>query len=171
MARIASETTDDRLVCLAIRCSSCQDLEKLTLDVTKAGNGTGTVTSDPAGINCGTDCSEAYTPGTTVVLTATPTSGSVFIGWSGACKHTNPDCQVVMNSDKSVTAHFSSSSIIFNDVSSGHWAYWYINALYNNGITVGCGGGNYCPEDSVTRDQMAAFYNGPRKLDNMISYR
>ncbi|RPI80366.1 MAG: hypothetical protein EHM41_22875, partial [Chloroflexi bacterium] len=48
-----------------------------------AGTGNGTVSSNLAGINCGSDCSESYTSGTIVVLTATPTAGSVFSGWSG----------------------------------------------------------------------------------------
>lgn len=43
------------------------------LTVSKAGSGT--VTSSPAGINCGSDCGETYANGTTVTLTATPTSG------------------------------------------------------------------------------------------------
>ena len=42
------------------------------LTVTKAGNGVGTVTSNPAGINCGTDCTESYPTNTMVTLTATP---------------------------------------------------------------------------------------------------
>src|SRR5215217_1128508 len=42
------------------------------LSVTKDGAGTGTVTSDPTGINCGTDCSESYVQGTSVTLTAAP---------------------------------------------------------------------------------------------------
>ena len=40
--------------------------------VTKAGTGTGTVTSTPAGINCGSTCSASYTSGTSVTLTASP---------------------------------------------------------------------------------------------------
>jgi hypothetical protein len=32
-----------------------------------------------------------------------------------------------------------------------------INALAASGITLGCGGGVYCPAASVTREQMAAF--------------
>jgi hypothetical protein len=45
----------------------------------------------------------------------------------------------------------------FADVpcSSG-FARW-INELVERNITVGCGGGNYCPGDSVTRAQMAVF--------------
>ncbi len=54
-----------------------------TLDADRTGTGTGTVSSDPAGINCGSDCSEEYPSFTTVTLTATPASGSTFTGWSG----------------------------------------------------------------------------------------
>ena len=46
---------------------------------------------------------------------------------------------------------------IFADVLSSYWAVSWIERLYNTGITTGCGGGNYCPEDSVTRAQMAVF--------------
>ena len=51
----------------------------------KAGTGIGTVTSVPAGINCGTDCSEVVNYGTVVTLSAAPSTGrgSVFSGWSG----------------------------------------------------------------------------------------
>ncbi|MFA6428269.1 MAG: hypothetical protein WCW02_01875, partial [Candidatus Buchananbacteria bacterium] len=48
------------------------DSEINTLTITKLGTGTGTVTSDPAGISCGLDCFEAYASSTVVVLTAVP---------------------------------------------------------------------------------------------------
>ena len=54
-----------------------------TLTVSQSGIGTGTVTSNPAGINCGSNCSDSYNCGTTVTLAATPAQGSVFSGWSG----------------------------------------------------------------------------------------
>ena len=41
-----------------------------TLTVTKGGSGTGTVTSSPGGINCGSDCSQAFDQGTSVTLSA-----------------------------------------------------------------------------------------------------
>jgi hypothetical protein len=46
---------------------------------------------------------------------------------------------------------------MFNDVSASHWAADWIEQLANEGITSGCGGGNYCPADPATRAQMAVF--------------
>ena len=79
------------------------------LTVSKTGTGAGTVTSSPAGITCGSDCSESYQQGTSVTLTATPSSGSSFAGWSGGCSGTAP-CVLTMNANKSVTAMFNSPS-------------------------------------------------------------
>jgi len=46
---------------------------------------------------------------------------------------------------------------VFGDVDLGHWAVHWIEQLAAEGITAGCGGGNYCPDAPVTRDQMAVF--------------
>ena len=46
---------------------------------------------------------------------------------------------------------------VFSDVDLGYWAANWIEQLAVEGITAGCGNGNYCPEDEVTRDQMAVF--------------
>lgn len=79
---------------------------QMQLQVSKTGSGSGTVTSAPAGINCGSTCSASYNSGTNVTLTATPASGSTFVGWSGACSGTG-SCTVTMNSAKTVTAQFN----------------------------------------------------------------
>jgi len=50
-----------------------------------------------------------------------------------------------------------SSAQTFSDVQANHWAYSFVETLAANGITAGCGGGNYCPESTVTRAQMAVF--------------
>jgi List-Bact-rpt repeat protein len=78
------------------------------LTVTKNGNGSGVVTSNPSGISCGAACSAEFTTPTTVVfLEATPSGGSTFSGWSGAgCSGTGA-CVVVMVSDQNVTATFT----------------------------------------------------------------
>jgi hypothetical protein len=51
------------------------------------------------------------------------------------------------------------SQTLFADVPLGHWAYDYVMALYNSGITGGCSTTPplFCPEDSITRWQMAVF--------------
>jgi uncharacterized delta-60 repeat protein len=77
-----------------------------TLTVSNAGSGTGSVTSSPAGIDCGTTCSHAYSYGTAANLTAAPNSGSTFKGWSGACSGAGT-CTVSMSQAQSVTATFS----------------------------------------------------------------
>lgn len=76
-----------------------------TLTVTQAGSGSGTMTSSPAGISCGTDCSETYNSGTVVNLTAIPATGSAFAGWSGDADCT--DGSVTMNTSKTCTATFN----------------------------------------------------------------
>lgn len=45
----------------------------------------------------------------------------------------------------------------FGDVPTSHPFFQYIEALVDSGITAGCGGGNYCPNDPLTRGQMAVF--------------
>lgn len=51
----------------------------------------------------------------------------------------------------------NSSAQTFNDVPGDYWAYEFIEILAANGITTGCGNGNYCPEEPVSRAQMAVF--------------
>ncbi|MFZ5875092.1 MAG: InlB B-repeat-containing protein [Nitrospirota bacterium] len=78
------------------------------LTVTPAGGGTGTVTSNPAGITCGATCAAPYSSGTNVTLTAAPATGSVFVGWSGtgiSCPGTG-SCSVSMTQAQTVTATF-----------------------------------------------------------------
>jgi hypothetical protein len=45
----------------------------------------------------------------------------------------------------------------FGDVPTSHPFFRYIEALAASGITGGCGGGNFCPNNPVTRGQMAVF--------------
>jgi hypothetical protein len=45
----------------------------------------------------------------------------------------------------------------FSDVSAGHWAFKYIQKMYEDEITTGYSDGTYRPAGYVTRGQMAAF--------------
>lgn len=75
------------------------------LSVGFAGAGSGTVSSSPAGISCGSVCSHLFDIGASVTLTAVPASGSTFAGWSGACIGRGP-CPVSLESDSLVVASF-----------------------------------------------------------------
>jgi uncharacterized repeat protein (TIGR01451 family) len=77
-----------------------------TLTVSTAGGGTGAVTSDPAGINCGRDCTENYGQGTLVTLAAHPGAKSFLATWSGDCSGTEQTTTVTLDSDKTCTAAF-----------------------------------------------------------------
>ena len=88
------------------------------LSVTNAGTGGGTVTSSPAGINCGATCVANFTSGTSVTLSAVASSGSVFAGWSGGGCSGTGGCTVSMTAATSVTATFTALTV-FNVVISG----------------------------------------------------
>src|SRR5207249_2705982 len=78
-------------------------LNQFTLTVAKAGNALGTVTSSPAGIDCGPTCAANFNFGAHVTLTATPTGSGTFAGWSGAgCSGADP-CVVTINNAESCT--------------------------------------------------------------------
>jgi Ca2+-binding RTX toxin-like protein len=79
-----------------------------TLTVNKDGAGQGTVTSSPDGINCGGTCSVEYISGTGVTLTAHPSPGSEFAGWSVDCSGTG-SCPLTMDQNHTVTATFTAS--------------------------------------------------------------
>src|ERR1700736_3663762 len=81
------------------------------LTVQSAGNGAGTVTSSPAGINCGQGCSASFNSGTVVTLTAAPNANSTFGGWSGGCTGTGA-CTVTLTNSATVTATFTASAPI-----------------------------------------------------------
>jgi hypothetical protein len=79
-----------------------------SLTVTNIGTGSGTVNSSPGGIaQCTNSCTANFTIGTTVILTATPTNGSTFEGWStNGCTGTGT-CTVLVNGLQTVTATFT----------------------------------------------------------------
>jgi PKD repeat protein len=91
----------------SVTATFTSSLPPVTLTVVLAGTGTGGVTSAPAGINCSPDCTEPYPVGTPVVLTATPTGGSTFAGWTGGGCTGTGTCTVTMTASQTVTATFN----------------------------------------------------------------
>ena len=92
-----------------------------TLSVGRAGDGSGTVGSAPAGIDCGTDCFENHPSGTGVTLTATSGAGSAFAGWTGTpCAGQGNPCTLTMTSHTSVIASFATAFTLNVGVLSTH---------------------------------------------------
>src|SRR5215471_19184269 len=113
----ADEQTDgslqvlyNQLSCRTHRSDIYKVIDSYTYSISKAGSGTGTVTSDPAGIDCGTACQSVFHGGLLVTLTATPAAGSVFSGWSDPSCGMRTTCGLRLESDFSLTASFDASS-------------------------------------------------------------
>lgn len=85
--------------------ASYESVSKQVLSVSRNGTGSGTVTSSPAGIDCGVSCSAAFDAGTEVTLAARAVEGSAFEGWTGACTGAGA-CTVSMTRPRSVSAVF-----------------------------------------------------------------
>jgi hypothetical protein len=113
-------TADEQEIMVKIGAGPPPDYE---LSVGHIGQGTGIITSGDGGISCGSDCTETYSMGTEVALTATPDQDFVFSGWQG-----DPDCAdgvVVMDISKSCSAVFDPGPLIFRDgFESGSAAAW-----------------------------------------------
>jgi hypothetical protein len=102
-----------------VQVATVTSVPSQTLTVSNAGTGGGTVTSSPAGINCGTTCNASFATGTVVTLTATPSVGSIFTGWSGGGCSGTGTCVVTMNAAQSVTATFTLQSFALTVAKSG----------------------------------------------------
>ncbi|NEX18298.1 MAG: hypothetical protein C1943_17265 [Halochromatium sp.] len=80
------------------------------LTLTKIGSGSGAVTSDPLGINCGVDCLQGFALGESITLTAQPEEDSRFVGWGGACSGTAQTCQLTITTEVQVNAEFDTEA-------------------------------------------------------------
>ncbi|MBI1733222.1 MAG: S8 family serine peptidase [Gammaproteobacteria bacterium] len=112
---VANECHNVADILMPLAFQVTRELYKLFWDethstLTVSANSPGTVTSTPAGINCGSSggaCEFEFTVDTLVTLTATPSTS--FTGWSG-CQSSTNICIVTMSTDKNVSAAFSGGS-------------------------------------------------------------
>jgi alpha-tubulin suppressor-like RCC1 family protein len=118
-----------------------------------ANGGTGTVQLTTQASNCNWSAASAVP-----WITLTSGLGGTGNGTVGYTVAANPEA-----TPRSGTINLAGLSFrvvqggIFNDVPVGHPFYAEIGRLAARGVTLGCGGGNYCPDATVTREQMAAF--------------
>ena len=103
-----------------------------SLTVTKTGSGA--VTSNPAGISCGSDCSNDYQKDSVITLSAAPEANFTFQGWGGACSGT-ANCTVTMDDNKTVTATFVSTNVRLTLTKTGNGS----GTVSSNPAGISCG--------------------------------
>ncbi len=139
-------------------CTATFNLQQITLTINKSGNGIGTVTSAPAGINCGATCNAGFDINSMVTLTATPNGDSLFTGFTGAgCA----DGTVTMDAAKSCGAEFVlrqfSVDVVINNIGIGQ------------GMVTYSPGGAVCPGDcSETFNVHTAVTLTPTPIGNSV---
>ena len=111
------------------------------LEVSKSGDGSGTVTSTPdfpRRVDCGNTCREKFHKNSSITLSASADSGSQFSQWQGDCSScgSSPDCSITLDSDKSCTAVFALA------VGGGGGGGAGGGAAAGGGGGGGCGGGS-----------------------------
>jgi hypothetical protein len=121
--------------------------QQFVLTVNTGGSGAGTITSSPSGINCTSSCAAMYNAGTIVTLTATPTSGSTFTGWSGGTCSGTGLCSISLSASMSDMANFSAATYsISGKVMSGRKALSRVTLTLggdSNSVTITDRKGNY----------------------------
>jgi hypothetical protein len=131
------------------------------LAVALVGSALGTVTSEPPGIACGSDCSEPYAVAVPVTLTATPAVGATFTGWLGACTG-SAACTLTPGTTSSVSASFGPAALtplrVDADASANYEP--FADGLLALRYLLGLRGGalvNGATADSATRADAAAL--------------
>jgi hypothetical protein len=128
-----------------------------TLTVSKSGTGSGTVTA--TGINCGSDCTETVSSGTSVTLSASPISGSTFAGWSGGGCSGSGSCTVSVSAHTTVTATFN---VVANQVPVGT----FDEIRLSDGVVRGW---SYDPDASSTANNVRIYIDGTSSTGTLLS--
>jgi hypothetical protein len=119
-----------------------------TLFVSRTGAGTGTVTGP--NINCGSDCTEVFTSGLPVSLTATADVGSSFVSWAGCDSVSGATCNVTMNANRTATVTFNAAACTVGQTRcvAGEFAYVETCAAGNTWTKSECPGFSACADNS-----------------------
>jgi len=113
--------------------------EQATLRVTLAGEGSGAVASERAGIECGEDCEADFPVGEEVALTASPAEDSRFAGFSGDCSDTGErTCTLSLGAAGQVTATFEPAEYTLEVAIEGEGA----GSISSSATGIGCSKGD-----------------------------
>jgi hypothetical protein len=99
-------------------CAASRPAAATSVNVTVSNLAGGSVSSNPAGINCGSSCTTNVTIGSVITLTATPASSYwQFSGWGGDCAAFGKSkiCVLTVNATKNVSANFSPRLFNYNE--------------------------------------------------------
>jgi hypothetical protein len=133
------------------------------LAVSKSGLGAGTVTSSDSRIHCGSTCEATYTKTAKVSFTATPDTGSVFMGWTGVCKGKG-NCSIAINPKTDITdvgAIFEKTSCAYY-LSPSKKTFTYKGGRVPVRVTAKGHGITDCPAPTITNEtDWIAFAPGP----------
>ncbi len=80
----------------------------------------------------------------------------IVVGIANSADHTNGIVGAVIGYKLQISP--APATATFGDVPTDHPFFQHVEAFAGSGITGGCGGGNYCPDNPVTRGQMAVFF-------------
>ncbi len=125
--------------------------------VAMQGSGAGTLSSTPAGIDCGTTCTASFPVDSTVDLTAVADSASAFVGWGGGCAGGSPGCQVTVSQPIEVVATFD--SVVSVEQDGAGTAFGWGRVVAPDAI-----GGSYRWERRAGASATYAFSGGTVKL-------
>ena len=114
------------------------NLNSYALSVALGGAGAGVVVSNPAGINCGSTCSAFYIYNTQVTLTATPSNGMYFAGWTGCPSAAGTSCTVSMTQTQNVGATFGNNTLTVTSAGTGS------GSVTSSPAGINCAGGAGC---------------------------
>jgi hypothetical protein len=101
--------------------------DTFALTVVKSGSGAGTVTSSPAGIDCGATCSADFPAGTAVTLMGTAGNFTKEVDWSSCDGLVGAnECKVTLTTGRTIGAEFAMTS---------HFRFFSPSSFWNTMLT------------------------------------
>jgi hypothetical protein len=92
---------------IAAPAKECHAGFATSLSVNMGGDGFGSLTSSPAGIDCPTTCAASFPVGTDVTITGNPADADTFGGWHDACDgNVGQSCTRTINGPTTITGDF-----------------------------------------------------------------
>ena len=106
------------------------------LTVATSSMGSGSIVSNPSGIDCGLTCENYFPIDAVITLTATAETESIFVGWSGDVVTTTNPITITMDGAKAITATFALNQYALNVATVGNGTAAPNSGTYDYGTVV-----------------------------------